>query len=226
MRLVVVSAGSQQAHDRSIARHWQGDAHAAVTHPAYSRIGLPNQELPDQRLCLLHLATISPTQAEDWRYFGKHAWPLGLKTWVKMANSSMAQFRANPQEIQMFRIELYIITLCESHCTCRESGLCLHAHHMTCSLLTSSVKSCTTWQISGLLLHSTHVCIGIATKDDGPAVNDDVAPDLAPNGLTPVVCYPHMTPAHVAQIPKCCLTFLAKTEALGVACSLLWAHQS
>jgi len=130
-----------------VARYWQGGAKAVVAHPAFPHIGLPNQELPNQRLCLLHLANITPIGAEDWRYFGKHALPLVLKTWVEMTNSSMRQFWTKPHEIQIFSIEVYIITLCESHCTCRATELHLHACQFTCSLLTDSVQVCTTWQI-------------------------------------------------------------------------------
>ena len=98
-----------------VARYWQGGANAAVAHPAYSDIGLPNRDLFEQRKCLLHLANITPTQVEDWRYFGKHALPLVLKTWVELANNSMRQHeRAKPQEEPILIIDVYIITLCES----------------------------------------------------------------------------------------------------------------
>lgn len=127
-----------------------------MDHSAYCHIELPNQELHNQRLCLLHLAKITPTQAEDWRYFGKHALPPVLNIWVEMANSSMRQFHVKFQEIQMFSIEVYIITLCESHCTCKETALCLHACHITCSLLTGDVKLCTTWQNPGLISTCMH----------------------------------------------------------------------
>ncbi|DBB07753.1 TPA: hypothetical protein ACH3X3_009171 [Trebouxia sp. C0006] len=100
-----------------VARYWQGSANAAVAHPAYSHIGLPNRDLFEQRKCLLHLANITPTQVEDWRYFGKHALPLVLKTWVELANNSMRQHeRAKPQEEPILIIDVYIITLsCYRH---------------------------------------------------------------------------------------------------------------
>ena len=116
-----------------VARYWQGSADAAVAHPGYSDIGLPNRGPPKQRKCLLHLANITLTRVEDWQYFGKHAVPLVLKTWVELANNSMRQFRANPQEEDILGIDVYVITLCESHCTCRQIGLHLHAcmsHHL------------------------------------------------------------------------------------------------
>ncbi len=167
-----------------VARYWQGSADAAVAHPAYSDIGLPNRDLSKQRMCLLHLANITPTRIEDWPYFGKHALPLVLKTWVELANNSMRQFRVKLQEEQILSIDVYIITLCESHCTCRETGLCLHACHAACSLLTYNVKVCQgTRQNAGLLLHLAHECIDKATKNYAHVVNDSVAPDPALAGL-------------------------------------------
>ena len=122
-----------------IAHHWQGGADAAVFHPAYSHIGLPNQDLINPRLCLLHLANTTPTEAADWRYFGQHALPLVLKTWVEMANNSMRQYCAGKQAIQISSAAEYITTLCESYCTCEETGLCVHACH--CVLLADELCS-------------------------------------------------------------------------------------
>jgi len=100
-----------------VARHWQGGTDAVVFHPAYSHIGLPNQDPINQRLCLLHLVNTIPIEAADWQYFGKHALPLVLKTWVELANNSMRQYCAGTQEIQISSIAEYITTLCESYCT-------------------------------------------------------------------------------------------------------------
>ncbi len=100
-----------------VARYWQGGANAAVAHPAYSDIGLPNRDLSEHRKCLLHLANTTSTRVEDWRYCGKHALPLVLKTWVELANNSMRQHeRAKPQEEPILIIDVYIITprLCEA----------------------------------------------------------------------------------------------------------------
>jgi len=116
-----------------VARYWQGGVNAAVAHPAYSHIGLPNQDLINQRLFLLHLANTTTVEAEGWRYFGKHALPLVLKTWVELANNSMRQYCAGTQQIRILSIAEYITTLCESCCTCKETGLCVHACH--CVLL-------------------------------------------------------------------------------------------
>ena len=114
-----------------VARYWQGDLKGDPS--AYCHIGLPNQDLINQRVCLLHLANTTPLEAEDWRYFGKHALPLVLKTWLELANNSMRQYSAGTEEMQMLSIAVYIKTLCESCCTCKETGLCVHACH--CVLL-------------------------------------------------------------------------------------------
>jgi len=205
-----------------LARYWQGVADAVVAHPAYSDIGLPNQDLSNQRSCLLHLANITPTGAEDWRYFGKHALPLVLQSWVELANNSMRQFRAKPQEIQIFSIEVYIITLCESHCTCRETGLCVHACHTACSLLTYNVKVCQgTWHNSGLFLHLAHGCIDTATKSHAHAVDDVVAPDPAPAGSHQAFAALMRHTCRMLHRFQMLCTFLAMTEALGVVCSWL-----
>lgn len=120
-----------------VARYWQGGTPTVVPHPAYSHIGLPIQDLVDQKLCLLHLANTTTIGAEDWRYFGKHALPLVLGTWVELANSSMKQYHAATEVLQILTITEYITTLCESYCTCKDTGLCLHAYH--CVLLANEL---------------------------------------------------------------------------------------
>jgi len=91
---------ARQLHDRSagwwclqglsklmtdlVTRYWQGGLDGDPS--AYCHIGLPDLSLDHQRLLLLHLATTTPTGAQDWRYFGKHAVPLVLQSWVKLAN--------------------------------------------------------------------------------------------------------------------------------------------
>jgi len=76
----------------------------------------------------------------------------------------MTQFCAGMQEMQMLSIAVYITTLCESRCTCKGTGLCVHACRTTCSLLTNCVKAYDTWQTSGLFLQPAHGCIDIAIQ--------------------------------------------------------------
>ena len=134
-----------------VARYWQGSADAAVAHPAYSHIGLPNRDLSEQRRCLLHLANITPTRVDDWRYFGQHALPLVLKTWVELANNSMRQFRAKPQEEPILIIDVYIITLCEFTAHAERLG-CVSMHVTLPAPCSYNVKVCQgTGQNAGLL---------------------------------------------------------------------------
>ena len=108
-----MSAGSQQDHDSPVARYWQGDLKGDLS--AYCHIGLPNLSFDHQRLLLLHLATATPSLVQDWRYFGKHAVPLVLHSWVKSANYWMKHKHAGSQkDIVITNMHMHIPALGES----------------------------------------------------------------------------------------------------------------
>ncbi len=96
-----------------VARYWQEDGKGDPS--AYCHIGLPDMSLDHQRLLLLHLATISPTWPQEWQYFGKHAVPLVLHSWVKSANYWMKHKHAGSQkDIVITKMQMHIPALGES----------------------------------------------------------------------------------------------------------------
>ncbi len=96
-----------------VARYWQGDVKGDAS--AYCHIGLPDLSLDNQRLLMLHLATATPSLVQDWRYFGKHAVPLVLHSWVKSANYWMKHKHAGSQkDIVITNMQMHIPALGES----------------------------------------------------------------------------------------------------------------
>ena len=183
----------RQLHDRSagwwclqglsklmtdlVTRYWQGGLDGDPS--AYCHIGLPDLNLDHQRLLLLHLATTTPTGAQDWRYFGKHAVPLVLQSWVKLANYWMKHKHAGSQkDILITNMQMHIPALCESweteasfcmhvllpalcrplcesHCSCKQTADMLAC--MLCWMLfTEQCEVCDAWQASDLILHLAH----------------------------------------------------------------------
>jgi hypothetical protein len=96
-----------------VARYWQGDVKGDAS--AYCHIGLPDLSLDNQRLLLLHLATTSPTWVREWQYFGKHAMPLVLHSWVRSANYWTKHKHAGSQkDIVITNMQMHIPALGES----------------------------------------------------------------------------------------------------------------
>lgn len=82
--------------------------------PAYSSIGLPNQTQPDQHMALLGIAFRTPITTHDWQYFGKHAMPLVIQTWVNEARRSIVEYQEGVNEgFPLPNMEFYVTALCK-----------------------------------------------------------------------------------------------------------------
>ena len=185
-----------------VARYWQrsldGDSFA------YCHIGMPDLSLDHRRLLLMHLATTTPTEAQDWRYFGKHAVPLVLHSWVKSANYWMKhKHSGSQQDVVITNMQMHIPALCESweteasfcmhvllpalcrllcesHCSCKQT-----ANMLACMLLwmlftNKKCEVCDAWQASDFILKLAHQGCDIATNNAVHAANDLAAAPANP----------------------------------------------
>lgn len=110
-----------------LARYWSAPGNAvdigSDTGPsstlsqeaAYSQIGLPNQSQTNVHVTLLGIAYRTPSTSQDWQYFGQHAMPCVLATWIQHAQNGMQDFHLVDDEgFALPNMEFYVNALCES----------------------------------------------------------------------------------------------------------------
>ncbi len=79
---------------------------------AFSRIGLPNQDHAVLQTTLLEVTLSTPIARQDWQYFGKHALPLVMATWVEEAQQAMHLYHDGREDLELPRI-MFAPVLCE-----------------------------------------------------------------------------------------------------------------